>query len=62
MAAESKRNIAALGQNASASKRYGLAIKDLGNAKLAQAKLDVLNTKQNNWQIHQEFMRVKLIS
>ena len=47
MAAESKRNIAALGQNASASKRYGLAIKDLGNtAKLAQAKLDVLNTKQ----------------
>lgn len=47
MAAESKRNIASLGQNASASKRYGLAIKDLGNtAKLAQAKLDVLNTKQ----------------
>lgn len=47
MAAESKRNIAALGQNANASKRYGLAIKDLGNtAKLAQAKLDVLNTKQ----------------
>ena len=37
MAEESKRNVVALGNNASASKKYGLAIKDLGNtAKLAK--------------------------
>lgn len=47
MAEESKRNVVALGNNASASKKYGLAIKDLGNtAKLAQAKLNVLQDRQ----------------
>ena len=56
MAEESKRNVVALGNNASASKKYGLAIKDLGNtAKLAQAKLNVLQDRQNNYQNHLVF-------
>lgn len=63
MAEESKRNVVALGNNASASKKYGLAIKDLGNtAKLAQAKLNVLQDRQNNYQNHLVFLLVKLIS